>query len=169
MDDVPESAKNYRDHASTETVFHRLTEGFAFFGSAVFLVVAIAIALSGVGRDGWAFGLLFAAYIGALALAVPLRMAIFTSMPDLRSSEEALWVKFAWRWRRLDMRTVQAFEMPGGVRICSPQLPRQCLGLRQDQTDDHRHWKGFGVSDKIPAYDSLLYNLEAGGAQFAPW
>ncbi len=169
MDEVPESAKNYRDHASTEAFFHRLTEGFAFFGSAVFLVVAIAIALSSVGQDGWAFGLLFAAYPAGLALVGPLRIAIFTSMPDLCSSEEALWVKFAWRWRRLDMHTVQAFEMPGGVRICSPQLPRQCFGLRQDQTDDHRRWKGFGVSDKIPAYDSLLHNLAAGGARIAPW
>ena len=65
--------------------------------------------------------------------------------------------------------SIQAFETPDGLRICSPQLPRYCVGYRQDQTDDHRRWKGFGVSNKIPAYDSLLYNLEAGGAQFAPW
>lgn len=118
MDEVPESAKNYRDHASTEAFFHRLGEGCG---------------------------------LGLLSLMALLGLSFcFKPLARMHGS-------------------FQAFETPDGLRICSPQLPRYCVGYRQDQTDDHRRWKGFGVSNKIPAYDSLLHNLEAGGAQFAPW
>ncbi len=169
MDEIPESAKNYRDHASTEAFFHRLGEGCGLGLVSLMALLGFVFLLQTLGTDAWIFGVLLLSYFGFVALGGPLRSAIFTPMPDLRSSEEALWVKFGWRWRRLDMRTVQASETPDGLRICSPQLPRYCVGYRQDQTDDHRRWKGFGVSNKIPAYDSLLYNLEAGGARIAPW
>lgn len=172
MDEVPESAKNYREHANTESFWIRLAEGvllgFSAACYAVLVVVGGALIAEGGPIEVIAISLLVFSP-SAFVATESLRRAIYSGMPDLRSSEEALWVKFAWRWHRLDMKVVQGFETPDGLRICSPQLPRYCVGYRQGQTDDHRRWKGFGVSNKIPAYDSLLYNLEAGGARIAPW
>jgi len=163
---------NLRNHGGAPQFLMRQIEGALTLAGGISVIATALLWVSVFSYRVDIYALVVSLLAGLVILTpgiAALRFGIFTRSPNLISSMEAVWIWIGWRWRRLEIGSLIAFETTGGLVISSSQLPSGYMGSPIDHAIDHRKWRSFGIPDSLPGFDSLLTNLTAARVPIRTW